>query len=417
MPSIPASIALCLLIISTTWAAPSISGQADSPITPVSGAHADVPCAACHTGQTGELRHPASSQHRAAGCVGCHQGYDGIFDQQMSTRRDEKQFVSEHFAQSDPHFFEKNCQSCHVSDCLDCHGSDGHRIETAKQTACLTCHRDYFVGPEFLGQAPREDAQRYQREAPGQEEPFLKMRPDLHAELGMECVDCHSMQSLIAGHKASKGCRDCHQPGTQPVEHRIAAHMDNMECYACHAAWAPQEYGTFYLRLGDSETRKYFRLKDDSTGEYLKSSYLKKQDAPPLGLNRQGRVSPIRPQFIALYSDLREEGSSAENQLMTAQWKAFFPHTIRSGTQMCDGCHGDARRFLLEKEEDRIYALQRDGLPLLSFWNQQGQQVGNGAFFSPEQFAAMNEKTAQYTKAYVEKWKNLVERVEGSSKD
>lgn len=416
MRSILALAALCLLTVSSVWAATKITAG-DDLATPLEGVHAEVPCAACHNGQGGELSHPSSAVNRAEGCVGCHQGYEGIFDQQMSTRSSEKQFVAETFSSVDPHFFEKNCQSCHVSDCLDCHGGEGHRIETAKQEACLNCHRDYFVGQEFLGQAPREDAQRYQREAPGQEEPFLKMRPDLHAELGMKCSDCHSMQSLIAGHKSSKDCRDCHQPGVRAVEHRIAAHMDNMECYACHSAWAPQEYGTFYLRLGESEKRKYFRLKGDSNTEYLKSTYLKKQDAPPLGVNSGGKISPIRPQFIAFYSDLREEGTGNENQLMSAEWRAFFPHTVRSGTVMCDGCHGEARRFLLEKEQDRIYALERDGLPLSSFWSQQGQQVGNGSFVSPERFSEMNKRTSQYTKAYVDKWKNLVESVEGSSRD
>lgn len=361
--------------------------------------------------------HPSSVSGRAEGCVGCHQDYAGIFDQAMSTRLNEKQFVEQNFNTADSHFYQKNCSSCHVSDCLDCHGGDGHNIVKAKQDDCLTCHSGYFVGRDYLGMAPREDAQRYQRGERHQGEPYLKMLPDLHSELDMECADCHSMQSLIAGRKASKECADCHQPSQRPVEHRIDAHMENMECYACHSAWAAQEYGTFFLRLGDSEKRKYFRLKGDDDSEYLKSAYLKKQDVPPLGLNSKGKVSPIRPQFITLYSDLRDDGDGTENRLMTARWQAFFPHTVRSGSVMCDGCHGDARRFLLEKEEDKIYFLERDGLPLSSFWNQEGQQVGNGSFISPERYGAMAEKNPQFTKAYVEKWKSLVESVDGSLKD
>lgn len=409
------SAALCLLLTSAAWGVNNQSRTADG--ISISGVHAQLPCAACHQAQGHELKQPSSAMNRAAGCVGCHQGYAAIFDQSMATRTNEKQFVAQSFNKVDPHFFEKNCQSCHVSDCLDCHGGDGHQIERARQEDCLSCHRDYFVGREYLGMAPREDANRYQRGALYQGEPYLKMRPDLHAELQMECRDCHTMQSLIAGRKAAKDCTDCHQAGTRPVEHRIEAHMNKLECYACHSAWAPQEYGTFFLRLGESEKRTYFRLKGDADDEYLKSSYLKRQDAPPLGINSKGKVSPIRPQFIVFYSDLREEGDGTENQLTAARWQAFFPHTVRSGSGMCDSCHGNARRFLLENEQDRIYFLERDGLPLASFWSQEGQVVGNGAFFSRERYAAINEKSPEFIRTYVEKWKKLVESVEGSLKD
>lgn len=409
------SIALWLLLINPAWG--STEQTQESGQVTVTGVHAELACVACHEVEGQQLSQPASATSRAAGCDGCHQGYAAIFDQAMSTRRSEKQFVAQSFGQYDPHFFDKNCQSCHVSDCLDCHGGDGHRIARPDQGACLSCHRDYFVGREYLGMAPREDASRYQRGDRFQNEPFLKMQPDLHAELGMTCRDCHTMQSLLVGHKAAKRCTDCHEASRRPVEHRITAHMQKLECYACHSAWAPQEYGTFYLRIGQSDKRKYFRLKGAAQGEYVKSSYLKKQDAPPLGVNNKGKVSPIRPQFIAIYSDLRDAGGDQENQLVAARWQAFFPHTIRSGSGMCDSCHGDARRFLLEKEEDRIYLLERDGLPLASFWDQAGQQVANGAFFSPEQYRTMNRKSPEFTRAYVEKWKNLVESVEHSSND
>ena len=82
---------------------------------------------------------------------------------------------------------------------------------------------------------------------------------------------------------------------------------------------------------------------------------------------------------------------------------------------MCDGCHNNSRRFLLEAEEDRIYQLEKDGLDLESFWVQEGQEMANGHFLSRERFEAMSRKSPDYTRAYVEKWKNLVNRVETSS--
>lgn len=410
------SAALCLL--STSLCLSATAGSENRPR--LEGVHAGLVCTNCHGADIAKTPRPSSAASRAAGCTGCHEGYDGIFDQAMTTRHAEKQFVESSFADVDPTFFDTNCGSCHVSDCLDCHGGNGHSIARATQQECLACHKGYFIGREFLGMAPREDHPRYRRGPEFLGETSLKMRPDLHFELGMECMDCHSMQSLIAGRTASRQCTDCHQPDPRVIEHGIAAHLEGMECYACHSAWAPQEYGTFYLRIGrnSEETVEHFGARSMPDGEYLTRAYLRQQNAPPLGLNVRERISPIRPQFIAYYTDLRETANQkVENRLLTAQWKAFFPHTVRSGTVMCDDCHDNRRRYLLEKEEDRIYRIDLDELGLSSFWSQAGQQVSNGSFVSPQRFSVITEKSAAYSKAYVVKWKKLLERAENSSRE
>jgi hypothetical protein len=243
------------------------------------------------------------------------------------------------------------------------------------------------------------------------------MLPDVHAQAGLQCSACHSMQSLIAGKKASKTCTDCHQPNPGVIEHSIDRHMEKLECYACHAAWAAQEYGTFYIRMQDNTNRQYFRLRPLNDNSNIKSAYLKKQDAPPLGLNSRGKVSPIRPQFILYFTDVqnnRPKGS--ENRLMTAQWKAFFPHTVRRGAVMCNGCHSNASRFLLEKKEEHLYELPKDNMTLTSFWNQDGQTMLNGSFMPLECFVGMASRKPDYKKAYLQKWKKLLKSVEISSK-
>lgn len=386
----------------------------------LSGVHANLNCQDCHGDQVDGKPSPSSLSLRAGGCVGCHQGYDKIFDQAMTTRQAEKQFCERTFSSVDPNFFANTCTSCHVSDCLDCHGGDGHSIRSAAQDDCLNCHTGYFVGPEYQGLAPREDHPRYQRGPQHLSRHYLKMRPDIHAEMGLECHDCHTMESLISGQVTAKSCRDCHQPDPQIIEHSISAHMDKLECYACHSAWSAQEYGTFYLHFGQQNRDLAFDdFKATSlTGDYLVRAYLRRQGSAPLGLNQKGKVSPIRPQFISYYSDLRGGAFPlVENRLLSAEWKAFFPHTIRRGTAMCDSCHSDARRYLLEADEDRIYRIDEDGLGLSSFWNQRGQKIGNGAFVTPEKFIELQTKDANYTKAYVQRWKTLLGHDEKSSKD
>lgn len=338
--------------------------------------------------------------------------YHVIFDQIMSKRSVEKAFVQKTLGKDDPEFFEKNCESCHVKSCVDCHERDGDVLIRPAPNRCLDCHKGYFTGWDFYGRAPREDNLRYQRGKEVKGETFLKMLPDVHAQAGMECGDCHSMKSLMAGEKSSKTCVDCHKANPTVIEHSIDAHQRNLECYACHSAWAAQEYGTFFIRFKESHNKQYFRLREWGSDQYVKSGFLKKQDPPSLGINTHRKISPIRPQFIVYFSDIKNNRPvGEENRLLTARWKAFFPHTIRRGTVMCDGCHNNPGRFLLE-EEDRIYRLEKNGMTLTSFWSQKGQTVGNGSFMTPERFKKMTSKPPEFKKAYVEKWKRLIKAVE-----
>ncbi len=382
----------------------------------VSEPHAGLSCSDCHTSCGAEDLHKGQA---LMACLECHGEHAGVLQGPMASRESEKAFVADSWGRHDGHFYEKNCAGCHVGGCLDCHGGRGHEVVLPQKADCHSCHRGYHVGADYYGMAPREDSLRYQRGERYDGRTFLQMRPDVHAEAGLACGDCHTMASLAAGEKTARHCIDCHTPDPpQVVEHRIEAHMDKLECYACHSAWAPQEYGTFFVRLRDSTVGEYFALQREGVADdYVRSAYLRRQDPPPLGLNAAGRISPIRPQFIAFFTDIvNDRAEGEENRLLAAQWKAFFPHTVRRGTVMCDGCHGNSGRFLLEAEEARIYELERDGLSLESFWRQDGQSVVNGEFVGPERFEKMNRRSPAFLKAYIEKWKELAGRADASSK-
>ena len=381
---------------------------------PVRGAHAGVPCASCHILDGKTVRDPAAAAIGARGCVSCHAGTGKIFDGPMSVRSGEREFASRTVGRFDPGFFGTECGSCHVAGCLDCHEGGGHALAKPGMKSCLRCHSGYFVGADYLGLAPREENLRYARGPSAGGESYLKMLPDVHAEANMPCGDCHSMKSLAAGKKSSRACTDCHKADKSVVEHRIGAHLARMECFACHSAWAAQEYGTFFIRTGGGDDNGY-GVRHRTPG-YARSVYLRKQDAPPLGVNGRGRISPIRPQFIVYYSDARAGGGPREeNRLLAASWRAFFPHTVRKGTILCGGCHGDSRRVVLEGKQDRIYGLEQDGMGLASFWDRTGQGVTNGSFLDRARGARLSGKSRAYKKAFVEKWKTLTDRVERSS--
>jgi len=345
-------------------------------------------------------------------CLGCHAAAGSVLEGVMATREPERRFARRAFghAQGD-RFFEESCSGCHVSTCSDCHGADPHPKGKPEDAACLRCHRGYFVGWDYHGRAPREDHERYRREPIADGEPYLKMLPDIHLERGLGCADCHSPHAAVATAR-TKTCVECHpRPAPEVPDHAIAAHLERMECVACHAAWAAQEYGTFLVRAATPEQQEAFAPLP-TRGPWRKSAYLKRQDVPPLGLNERGLVAPIRPEFIVFATDARQ---GWENHLLVAEWRAFAPHTVRRGSVGCAGCHEAPRRYLLERDEDRLYLLDQDGLALRSFWSREGQSVRNGEFLPESHYALMNRKTPEYVRQQLKQWQKLLERVDRSS--
>jgi len=346
-------------------------------------------------------------------CLACHPSAGGVLSGPMATRVAEQRFARRAFGADGDRFFAQSCTGCHAAGCDDCHGRAPHAGRRMANDACTRCHKGYFVGWDYLGRAPREDHARYQRGPVADGEPYLKMLPDVHAERGMTCADCHTMRSLQEERRAAKTCRECHPAVSREVpEHAFPAHLEKMECEACHAAWAPQEYGTFLVRATTPEQEESFSPLR-AWGPWRKSAYLKSQGAPPLGLNGRGKVAPIRPQFILFATDTSR---GWENRLLAAEWKAFSPHTTRRGTVTCSECHDSPRRFLLEPDAERLYELEKDGLPLRSFWSREKQTVVNGSFFPADRHEAMNRKTPEYVRQYLRQWQKLLDRAAPSSR-
>jgi len=340
-------------------------------------------------------------------CLSCHPSAAGVLSGPMATRAAEKRFARRAFGGEGDRFFARSCTGCHVAGCDDCHGARPHAGRRLPNDACTRCHKGYFVGWDYLGRAPREDHARYQRGQVADGEPFLKMLPDVHAERGMTCADCHTMRSLQEGRRAAKTCAECHPAVSRDVpEHAFPAHLEKMTCEACHAAWAPQEYGTFLVNAESAEQQEAFSPLR-AWGPWRKSAYLRQQDAPPLGLDEKGQVAPIRPQFVLFATDPSRRW---ENRLLVAEWKAFSPHTIRRGTVTCSECHDSPRRFLLEPEAERLYELEKDGLPLRSFWSRDQQTVINGSFLPEDRHEAMNRKTPEYVRQHLRQWQRLLDR-------
>jgi len=155
---------------------------------------------------------------------------------------------------------------------------------------------------------------------------------------------------------------------------QIGIHLEKMECYACHASWAPQCYGC-HVKIDYSENKRSFdwvaagrvHQNPDHAGDrgekgydctmpgkvHESRSYLRFED-PPLGVNGEGRITPIIPgcqPSITVISASKEtlllnhafrtkagvEGSGSEGQLCM-DMSPVNPHTTNQA-RTCESCH------------------------------------------------------------------------------
>ncbi|MEM8663103.1 MAG: cytochrome C [Pseudomonadota bacterium] len=153
----------------------------------------------------------------------------------------------------------------------------------------------------------------------------------------------------------------------------VGRHMDNMECYACHADWAPQCYGchitvdysegkTDVDWIANANSRRDNGLTEDNdlgtnglTGPGKVSetrSYLRWEE-PTLGVNGEGRVSPLMPGCQVITTVIDKDGNTVvQNETwMTPDaggtkgldHAAVQPHTAGRLARSCESCHNNPK--------------------------------------------------------------------------
>jgi hypothetical protein len=157
----------------------------------------------------------------------------------------------------------------------------------------------------------------------------------------------------------------------------IGIHRSKMECYSCHATWAPQNYGTF-VKIDYSEGKKsidYLAASHDqdkhgTTGEMRKKnkylvdgkvtqtiSHLRWED-PALSQNGEGRVSPTVPDYQTTVTVIGKDGKAliqnhifkipnVEGALSDGQnainMSPAQPHTVQKKARTCESCHSSGK--------------------------------------------------------------------------
>ncbi len=155
----------------------------------------------------------------------------------------------------------------------------------------------------------------------------------------------------------------------------VRDHIDRMECYTCHTAWYPQCYGCHvkvdysgdrgsfdWLAAGHQHAQDAHAADRGETGYETRipgqieeqRSYTRWED-PPLGVNGEGRISPVapgcQPSFTVIGPDGQPvllnhifrtpsgmEGGGEHGQLCI-DMSPVTPHTVTKHARSCESCH------------------------------------------------------------------------------
>jgi len=296
------------------------------------------------------------------------------------------------------------CQDCHTS--IDMHG-DGNLFGTTLaqvEIECEDCHGTVQKFPWELPLGHGEEHARAISEKPRgltDELPdFMAFATQYEAEEGYlltargnpfgnvvkkgKRVILHSATGLVFEVPVLKQLRldsAWKSPQAMVAMSAVGKHMETMECYACHADWAPQCYGCHitvdyskgktdidWIKTANARGRNGLSADYPLGTNGLKSagkvfetrSYLR-WETPVLGINGEGRVSPMMPGCQVITTVIDKTGKTVvKNKIwMTPEGKgldhaAVQPHTAGRKARDCESCHNNPKSLGYGIEDGRF---------------------------------------------------------------
>lgn len=376
-------------------------------------------CLRCHLWSSG---HERDGDYRGSGCIACHMVYSNEGEYEGGDKAIPK-------GQKDRPKLHRITNRVPEYQCIHCHNRGGR----TGVSYIGTIESDGYGSP-WAAKAGEKGGKKLH------DKYYNHLTADVHYQKGMTCIDCHTTQDMHGdGNIYSKKwqaveieCEDCHgtaaayskltsswgnpltnlkkkdstiiltskMDGKQRVVPQtkdaiakgsklaqvsmgIASHMDKMECYACHARWAPQCYGCHAQQdLGKkSSDWIYTKTTDDPTKAGLKSgrgdttfkwdetrSYLR-WETPVLGINSEGKVSPFIPGCQAILTQIGPDGKAIlHNKIFTTAdgtsglaQNPIQPHTVTKEARTCEDCHASSKALGLGTG---IYNSRANGLDI-----------------------------------------------------
>ncbi len=372
-------------------------------------------CLRCHLWSDG---HQRDGDYRGSGCAACHVVYSdaGTYEGgDQAIAKDQK---------DRPRF---------------------HRITTKiPETQCLHCHnRGGRTGVSFIGTmesdgygTPFTGSGGKQGKLHGKN--YNHLQADVHYDKGLTCIDCHTKQDLhgdgniyLKREQAVEiECEDCHgtmetrsqlttswgnrfdnlqekdgkivltskMDGSEHVVPQVAeanygsegytahvavpSHMEKMECYSCHATWAPQCYGCHakqdvgkksgdWLSAktgGDPSMASHKGNREQSAHDWQESRSYLRWETPTLGINGEGKVSPFIPGCQVIFTQVKGEDGIVNNKVYTTVdgtsgigTNPIQPHTVTKQARSCADCHMSSKALGLGSG---FYDSRANGLPI-----------------------------------------------------
>jgi hypothetical protein len=169
-------------------------------------------------------------------------------------------------------------------------------------------------------------------------------------------------------------------PSAKVAMNAVYKHMDKLECYSCHASWAPQCYGCHvkvnykpkdgkpvsgidWVASGNNQKENGQTSESvlgsggtKSPGKISETrSYLRWED-PILGISGEGRVSPLIPGCQVTYTIINDKGETLLNNEISMNategkelgmdhaplaidMAPVQPHTAQRKARTCESCH------------------------------------------------------------------------------
>jgi len=335
------------------------------------------------------LKHRITTAIPAAQCTHCHTRgrrigttfmgmfeYDYVRDRQAPpfdehAKPQEPLFAKEYLhVRKDVHFERgMQCADCHTS--IDVHGDGNIYPATVYQVeiTCYDCHgtpeKYPWELPVGYGTPVTLDGDRGVYKS-GSKEHLLTSRGNVKANWLREVEKVYVLSQYTGRKHKTPLLKDVRlndkfktQQGKVAMS-TVHGHIEKMECYACHATWAPQCFGCHmqYDRrvegtdwITTSKNVNPETGRQTVTGEHGDLSFdnrsFMRWESPILGVNYRGKVSPLAPGCQVFYTFIDEEGNiKALNKHYTTSTghnsptlAPMQPHSISLAARTCEDCH------------------------------------------------------------------------------
>jgi len=172
---------------------------------------------------------------------------------------------------------------------------------------------------------------------------------------------------------------------------RNTDHVAKMECYACHSAWAPQCYGchikvdysgdksdTDWVATGNARLADGTNQQQKLMGKASESRSYLRWENPVLGINGEGRVTPVIPGCQQITTVIGPDGKTVINNkiwttpngpeygakagLRGLDMAPAAPHTTTREARDCVSCHASSKALGYGTHDGRYMKSYQQGV-------------------------------------------------------